>query len=278
MSGDDRLTPELQALLAAERDAPGPDAGVRDRLSRKLASTLGVTLAAAGASGAATSGAHAALPKALLGKSIAGKLLIAAIVGGVAVGGVATTVVLVHRHGQHAPAIAAPPPRMPMVAPPSAPVAAAPVATTVAADPPSLGAVAPAAVEAAPPVPAPSAAARADSRRVVAHHAEAHHAEGHQAAGHPDLAAERALLTDARAAMQAADAPRALAILDDHEHRFARGQLAEERDALRVAALWLAGDHAGARRHADEFARRHPDSLFLPSVRRAVTDPAAATQ
>ena len=40
MNGDDRLTPELQALLDAERDAPGPDAGARDRVARKLASTL----------------------------------------------------------------------------------------------------------------------------------------------------------------------------------------------------------------------------------------------
>jgi len=95
-------------------------------------------------------------------------------------------------------------------------------------------------------------------------------AEPHRAVYHADLAAERALLTDARAAMQAADGPRALAILDDHARRFAHGQLAEERDALRVSALWLAGDHLGARRHADEFAHRHPDSLFLPSVARAV--------
>jgi hypothetical protein len=71
--------------------------------------------------------------------------------------------------------------------------------------------------------------------------------------------------------MQASDAAGALRVLDDHAHRFPRGQLAEERDALRVPALWLAGDHAGARRHADDFARRHPGSLFLPSVQRAVS-------
>src|SRR6185312_3089884 len=68
---DDRLTPELQALLAAERDAPGPDGAVRNRVAGRLAKTLGVTLAAAGASSAATSGAQAALPKALVGKSLA---------------------------------------------------------------------------------------------------------------------------------------------------------------------------------------------------------------
>ncbi|HEX6837102.1 MAG TPA: outer membrane protein assembly factor BamD, partial [Polyangia bacterium] len=102
----------------------------------------------------------------------------------------------------------------------------------------------------------------------TAHEPSAH--EAHRAARHTDLAAEHALLADARSAMQSSDAARALAILDDHARRFPRGQLAEERDALRVGALWLSGDHAAARRHADEFARRHPGSLFLPSVERAV--------
>ena len=270
MSADNRLTPELQSLLAAERDAPGPDAGMRNRLARKLASTLGVTLASVGASGAATSGAHAALPKALLGKSIAGKLLVAAIVGGVAVGGVVTTATLMHRHAHRtpppAPAIATPrstAPRAPVVAPNAAP----PVAATPMVDVPSLGAVAPSSAE--PSVPSPPSH-RADVHRAGVHRSDAHPSDAHRAAGHPDLAAERALLTDARAAMQASDAPRALAILDNHEHRFARGQLAEERDALRVAALWLAGDRQGARSRAEAFARRHPDSLFLPSVERAV--------
>ncbi|HEY2746700.1 MAG TPA: hypothetical protein VGL86_18855 [Polyangia bacterium] len=261
MNEDDRLTPELQSLLAAERDAPGPDAGMRDRVARKMASTLGATLAAVGASGASVSGAQAALPKALLGKSLATKLLVAALVGGVGAGGVAVTVVLVHRHARRAPEIAVPP-----VLPPSRPTVLPPVAATATADAPSLGAVQSAAAE----VPS------SPSRRAEPHRG-AHRAEL-AAEHHSDLAAERALLIDARAAMQAADAPRALALLDDHARRFAGGQLAEERDALRVAALWLAGDHDGARRRADEFARRHPDSLFLPSVRRAVTDSAAPIQ
>jgi hypothetical protein len=252
-AGEDRLTPELQSLLAAERDAGGPDAGARDRVSRRLAQTLGVTLAAAGASSAATSGAQAALPKALVGKSLGAKLLVAALVGGVGVGGVVTTVTLMHRHAAKSahrattpPVAPAPPATAPAYAPPAPPVAAAPVAA------PSL-----AAAEASPP-----GETAVPSR-----------AEPHRAPRHGDLAAERALLAEARAAMQASQAARALALLDDHAHRFAHGQLAEERDAMRVGALWLAGDHDSARRHADEFARRHPDSLFLPSVQRAVTAP-----
>ncbi|MGZ3440932.1 MAG: hypothetical protein ACXVDD_15515, partial [Polyangia bacterium] len=115
----------------------------------------------------------------------------------------------------------------------------------------------------AAPEPSPPSEAAVPSR-----------AEPHRAPRHGDLAAERALLADARAAMQASDAPRALALLDEHARRFAHGQLAEERDAMRVGAFWLAGDRDGARRRADEFARRHPDSLFLPSVERAVSAPA----
>ncbi len=270
MSADDRLTPELQSLLAAEREAPGPDAGMRDRVARKLASTLGVTLAAAGASGASVSGSQAGLPKALLGKSLVAKLLVATLVAGVGAGGVAATVALVHRHARHvserAPAIVTP-----TVVPSSRPRVEPPVATTATAEAPSLGAVQPPAAELPSSVPAPRSSAprsTAPSRRAEPHRG-AHHPEL-AAAHHSDLAAERALLTDARAAMQAADAPRALAILDDHARRYVDGQLAEEREALRVAALWLAGDHDGARRSAHEFARHHPDSLFLPSVQRAV--------
>jgi hypothetical protein len=238
---DDRLTPELQSLLLAEKEAAGPDAGARDRVAHRLAQTLGVTLAAAGVSTAATSGAQTVLPKALVGKSLAAKLLVAAVVGAVGAGGIVTTVKLVHRRSathaaprriEPAPALAPPPAAAPLVAAPS---------LSAVDEPPSS--------EATPP------------------RHEAHHAPRHD-----DLAAERALLADARAAMQSSDAARALAILDDHARRFAHGQLAEERDALRVAALWLAGDHAAARRHADEFARHHPDSLFLPSVERAIQE------
>ncbi len=261
---DDRLTPELQSLLAAERDAAGPDAGARERVAGRLGRTLGVTLAAAGASAAATSGAQTVLPRALVGKSLAAKLLVAALVGGIGAGAVVTTVVLVHRHtAAHAAPVAtprvAPQPALPALAPslsalptPSPP---APAPSLLAAPGTSLSAVEPASTGAPP------------SR-----------SETHRAPRHTDLAAERALLADARAAMQAADAARALAILDDHARRFAHGQLTEERDAMRVGALWLAGDHAAARRHAAEFVRRHPNSLFLPSVERAVTDPATPVQ
>lgn len=215
-------------------------------MARRLGQTLGVTLVAGGAStaaAAAAAGAQAVLPKALVGKSLAAKLMIAAVVGGVGAGGVAATVTLVHRHAA-ARAAHASPPR----------IAPAPAAATPPLPPPSLSAAA---------EPPPMATAAAATTPSAAH-------DPHHAARHADLAAERALLADARAAMQASDAARALAILDEHARRFPRGQLAEERDALRVAALWRGGDHDAARRRAGDFARRHPDSLFLPSVQRTV--------
>jgi hypothetical protein len=279
MSDDDRLTPELHSLLAAEKDVPGPDGGARDRVARRLAQTLGVTLAAAGASAAVSSGAQTVLPKALVGKSLAAKLLVAAVVGGVGVGGVVTTVKLAHRHATRHAAPAAPrvAPATPRVAPPVPPSLLLPPSAASTPGAPVLPAPSLSAVEASPPLEtATTAPARAESHHAL-HHGDLA-AESHHAIHHGDLAAEQALLADARAAMQSSDAVRALAILDDHARRFPRGQLAEERDAVRVAALWRAGDHDAARRRADEFARRHPDSLFLPSVQRAVTDPAAPAQ
>lgn len=283
----ERLPPELQSLLAAEKDAALPD-GVRDRVAGRLAQTLGVTLAAAGASTAATSGAHAAQAatggvKAIVGKSIAAKLLVAVAVGGLGAGGVAGTVALVrhHRAPPHAtaqaphPSAASPAPSA-RVTPPvaSTPIAAGePAPSLAAAGEPSSSAPVVAPRASIPPAVAhPSSAAAAASHATSATHVEPRQPR------HSDLAAERALLAAARSAMQAADAARALAILDDHAHRFAHGQLAEERDALGVAALWLSGDHAAARRRADAFARRHPDSLFLPSVERAVTEPPGGAQ
>jgi hypothetical protein len=269
---NERLTPELQSLLSAEKESAPPD-GARDRVAQRLAQSLGVTLAAAGAATAATSGAHGAQVatggvKAIVGKSLAAKLLVVVAIGGVGAGGVVGTVALVRHHraavkseqatGDRRPATGnetdngSPVPSPPPPSPPTTPSPSSPVA----------GRLSPVAGSEVAPSSAPVAPPRAEPHR----------------ARRSDLPAERALLADARSAMQATDAARALEILADHARRFPHGQLAEERDALRVGALWLSGDHDAARRRADEFSRRHPDSLFLPSVQRAVTEPPGGAQ
>jgi hypothetical protein len=80
------------------------------------------------------------------------------------------------------------------------------------------------------------------------------------------LAEERSLVERGRAAIARRDAVSALEALSDHERTFPSGVLAEERDALRIQALALAGRGADARRRAREFAERHPNSVFLGRV------------
>lgn len=86
----------------------------------------------------------------------------------------------------------------------------------------------------------------------------------------PDPAAERVLLDTARTALMRERPADALAALRRHEARFPRGQLAEERESLRVMALVRAGDHAGARARGDAFRRRFPGSLLRPAVEAAL--------
>jgi TolA-binding protein len=80
------------------------------------------------------------------------------------------------------------------------------------------------------------------------------------------LAEERALLEAARRAIKAGDVADAFRGLDEHARRFPGGQLGEEREALRVQALVRAGDRSEARRRAEAFRARFPDSAFNPAI------------
>ena len=76
----------------------------------------------------------------------------------------------------------------------------------------------------------------------------------------PVLAAELALVDAAKRALAAGDAARALDRLAAHARDFRRGQLAEERQALRVEALCAAGKRPQARAEATLFLREYPAS------------------
>ena len=84
------------------------------------------------------------------------------------------------------------------------------------------------------------------------------------------LAAERSVLDEARAALVQGAPQRALEKLDRHARAFPRPMLGEERDAMRVEALARVGRTGEARSQADAFRRRWPGSLFLPTVDSAV--------
>lgn len=81
---------------------------------------------------------------------------------------------------------------------------------------------------------------------------------------------ERALLDRARTALIKRDPSSALMALDTHEKSFPSGQLAEERDAMRVQALADAGRTDEAKARANAFRRTYPTSLLLPVVEASV--------
>ncbi len=85
------------------------------------------------------------------------------------------------------------------------------------------------------------------------------------------LGAERVLLDRARRSLLHGDPLGALAAVGEHERRFPRGVLSEERDALRVEALVAAARFDDARASAAAFHAAHPGSLLTPAVDSALT-------
>jgi outer membrane protein assembly factor BamD (BamD/ComL family) len=85
-----------------------------------------------------------------------------------------------------------------------------------------------------------------------------------------DLRQQRAELEVARAAVSRGDAAAALDALDRHTVAYPNSKLAEERAALRIHALVLAGRMDDARDSASDFRRRYPTSFLLPSIDRAI--------
>jgi hypothetical protein len=84
------------------------------------------------------------------------------------------------------------------------------------------------------------------------------------------LAAERTILDEARAAIVQGAPERAIGLLTEHAARFPVAILGEERDAMQVEALAAAGRTAEARAHAEAFRAQRPNSLFLRTVESAI--------
>jgi hypothetical protein len=88
-----------------------------------------------------------------------------------------------------------------------------------------------------------------------------------------DLAEEQRLLSVAQRALTQRDTSAALAAVRAHSQRFARGTLAEERDALEIRALLLAERESEARALAQRFRRRYPDSVFIATIEERLGQP-----
>lgn len=80
------------------------------------------------------------------------------------------------------------------------------------------------------------------------------------------LAEEQRLLDQARGALAAHEADRAMSALSQHARRYARGVLSMEREALRVRALLAADRREEARATADRFVARWPSSALRSAV------------
>jgi hypothetical protein len=77
---------------------------------------------------------------------------------------------------------------------------------------------------------------------------------------------ERALLDDARTAIEREDGAAALAATAEHARRYPRGVFVQEREAIAVRALVLLGRRDQARARVERFEERFPDSLLRPAL------------
>ena len=91
-----------------------------------------------------------------------------------------------------------------------------------------------------------------------------------EARGLRDLRRERELVDAARSALAGGRASEALSSIDRHAMMFPNGQLAEERESLRIRALVATGRRAEGEAQATQFRRRFPNSALLPSVEGAL--------
>lgn len=84
------------------------------------------------------------------------------------------------------------------------------------------------------------------------------------------LAAESALVAEARDKLRAGQLGSCLALLQELDRKFPGGVLAQERSVLKIEGLTQVGQPEYARELAQEFSRRYPESPHLSKVRELV--------
>jgi outer membrane protein assembly factor BamD (BamD/ComL family) len=80
------------------------------------------------------------------------------------------------------------------------------------------------------------------------------------------LRAELAALDAVRSTLASGDSAGALSFLDAYFHTFPRGRLRPEAEVLRINALAKDGRLDDARKYAQEFLRRRPNSVLAARV------------
>jgi hypothetical protein len=124
---------------------------------------------------------------------------------------------------------------VPLVAPSPVAEPGEPSATTPTVEPPPSG---------------PANAARSESKPAA-----------------PALSAELGALDAARSKLASGDATGALTALDAYARNFPHGKLGLEAEVVRIDALAKSGQTAAARKRAEAFMKRHPDSVLASRVR-----------
>jgi hypothetical protein len=84
------------------------------------------------------------------------------------------------------------------------------------------------------------------------------------------LARERTILDLARGALEREDGAAVLQATEQHEQRYPKGVLAQEREAMAVRALVMLGRGDEARARVARFRASFPDSVLLPALGSAV--------
>jgi hypothetical protein len=255
----------FEAMLLDAHQAQQPAAAARERARVAAMAALGGTALVTGLGGAKASGAAAKLVGTVAWKSA---------VLGALVGGVVTGVVVEATHAYHGH-VAAPAPAA--VAPAVSPVVVEPVApvTATVGTPPPV--VAPA------PVVAPRPAARRAPEVAPAEVAPVSPPEPEpapiaspaesQAQGVADLDREVAAIDVARAALRSHDFRGCLHLLDVYEIEHRAGALTLEAEALRIEALFGAGERREAITRARAFLAAHPHGPYRSRLEQLIAAP-----
>lgn len=102
---------------------------------------------------------------------------------------------------------------------------------------------------------------------------------GQASAGPSDLAAETELFREIQLALANRRGSVALRLIAEHKRNFPRGSFRLEREVLRARALCQLGRRAEARKLAERFITKHPNSPLAPQMKKicasekTVTDP-----
>ena len=248
------LDPEMAALLAAEREAPGPDDEAMARMHRRLAAALpavpALSLDAPPLDGAATSGVMkgaAVKGAAVKGAAVKGGILKAAALKG----WIAAATLTAGGGALWALNEAEPTAERPAKAPVETPTAQLPTARP---EPTPAPIIEPAPIQAAEQVdePQPKAARPTPTRR---------------ARPKPQ---EPQILAAAIQALKGGDPKAALRALDRHRRLYPRGAQIEERERLAIKALLALGRVKAARHRLADFKARYPRALNLDRLEASV--------